>query len=443
MTDLDLILQPSKRTLLKLSLLDSDYSVLQEVQGNLSSLGLSISGDSEIRRVSNISMVVAATDQISEGYFGMWMDRMIWMSYGIVDNVTHETRWWLLGSFLFSTSNYVINVSSRQISISLVDMMAAATAERGTQIGYGILYPMDSRIEDALAATVARFSPYKKYDICEFEDVVPYDIEPSRGSYPIDAMRALVELFPWYEQYYSRDGVYTVRRIPTTMSEPVVMTADDMDKIIIGESGDVTYGDIKNCSEVWGKEINANYTAKSCISESGVYKLVIHDTYKVYESGSLIAFEPDSNCGSGQLLYVDGLPEYPIIVEAGDGERRPIQAEELLAGVMYVVKYIDESFLLQGEALIHVMHMEYNKMPSDDVIEGIKAFHGCNDVHFTIEPDSPFACDRIGIVKQVLADGDYSNIYTTELAHERAEYENWKSTRLQEQLSIEALFVPW
>lgn len=198
----------------------------------------------------------------------------------------------------------MFDTTSRQLSLSLVDMMAAATQERGSQIGYGVKYLADGSISNALKATVARFSPYKKYDVCEFEDVIPYDIEGALGSYPIDLLNALVNLFPWYEQFYSRDGVYTVRRIPTTLAEPVVMTADELAQVVIRESGGATASTIKNCTEIWGKEIDANYTAKSCVSQDNVYVLHIHDTYEVYESGALIAFIPDSNSVVGQAARV-------------------------------------------------------------------------------------------------------------------------------------------
>lgn len=100
-------------------------------------------------------------------------------------------------------------------------------------------------------------------------------------------------------------------------------------------------------------------------------------------------------------------------MEAGNGTQRPLERDELLAGVLYVIKYFDHKFILQGEALIHAMCMEYNVRPSETEIQGLKLFHGCDNIMFDIEPNSPFACDRIGVVKQTLFDGDYSNIYTT------------------------------
>lgn len=429
---------------MKLSLLDSSYWEIGQLQGELVNLSVTVSASSDIRRVSSMTLHMGSAEQLSTDYLSAWVERMVRLYYGIYNPDTDEIRYWLLGSFLFTSTSYTIDALNHQMSLSIADMMAAATQERGSQIGYGIKYPAGSSIANSLKATVARFSPYKKYDICEFEDTVPYDIEPTMGSYPIDAMKSLVGLFPWYEQFYSRDGVYTVRKIPTTMSAGVVMTANELAQVVISEKGgDVSYSTIKNCTEIWGKEIDANYTAVACSSSNGLYTLTIHSTYKTYESGALIAFTPNVNSVAGQKLRVSGLDAYDIVVEQGDGAWRNLKTDELIADTLYVVKYFDKKFILQGEALIHVMCMEYNKRPSDSEILGLKAFHGCENIRFVINPESQFACDRIGVVKQVMSDGDYANIYTTELAYERAKYDNWKASRLQESIQIQTLFVPW
>ena len=66
-----------------------------------------------------------------------------------------------------------------------------------------------------------------------------------------------------------------------------------------------------------------------------------------------------------------------------------------------------------------------------------------------MSPDSPFACvENIAHtmereIRQVLRDGEYANIYTTELAYKRAAYENWRKTRLQDTVDLEMVFIPW
>ena len=43
----------------------------------------------------------------------------------------------------------------------------------------------------------------------------------------------------------------------------------------------------------------------------------------------------------------------------------------------------------------------------------------------------------------MLQDGDYAKIYTTELAYERASYENWSKCRQQDTVDLEMILIPW
>ena len=63
-------------------------------------------------------------------------------------------------------------------------------------------------------------------------------------------------------------------------------------------------------------------------------------------------------------------------------------------------------------------------------------------MRFIVNPESPFAADKIGTLKQVLKDGEYAGINTNSLAFERALFENYKKARLTDALEIESLFVP-
>lgn len=443
MTELELITNPNKRTYIKVSLLDDAYQEVKQMQGELIDLNGTISADSAIRRVTNAVFHIDDPVELGTNFFGVWMDRMVQISYGVYDPVVKEIRWMLLGSFLFQSSGYTYDRENRQMSLSIGDMMVAATEERGSQIGTEVEYVAGAKIEDALAATIARFSPYKRYDIEPFEDVIPYDIKIARGSYPYEGLNALVRLFPWYEQYYSKEGVYTAKKVTTAMNDPVVMTAQQMKQTIISESGDLSYSSVKNATEIWGKEIDANYTAKSCTSNGGVYNLNIHSTYEKYEDGTLINFTPDTTNIAGQKIRAQELDALDVYNEAGDGSLSLVTEKQMQADRAYVVKYKEGKFILQGEAQIHAMCMEYREMPSDEELARLKAFHNCNDIKIAVNPDSDFACDVIGVVKQVFLDGEYSNIYSTELALERAAYENWKSTKLLDTLTIETLFMPW
>ena len=49
----------------------------------------------------------------------------------------------------------------------------------------------------------------------------------------------------------------------------------------------------------------------------------------------------------------------------------------------------------------------------------------------------------IGEILDVKTGGEYENITSDELAAERARWENWKTSRLTDNISITTAFLPW
>lgn len=111
--------------------------------------------------------------------------------------------------------------------------------------------------------------------------------------------------------------------------------------------------------------------------------------------------------------------------------------------------YLIGRFVLLGEQSIHVIVREMNSMPTAAEIENDKRRNDCNDIRYIINPDSPYACDRDGKtipegeIRQVLHGNDYSYIYTTELAYERAAYENYLKARLNTTVELKTILIPW
>ena len=138
------------------------------------------------------------------------------------------------------------------LSMNLVDMMAATMDVRGSQIGSGILIPYEANARAAILATVANFSPFAFYDVDELPDVIPFDQEFEPGAYPYTILRQLLDLYPYYDMYYSPDGVFTVKPIPTGIGDDVLVDKSFMDQIIISERRSGSMRNIKNTTEIWG-----------------------------------------------------------------------------------------------------------------------------------------------------------------------------------------------
>ena len=67
----------------------------------------------------------------------------------------------------------------------------------------------------------------------------------------------------------------------------------------------------------------------------------------------------------------------------------------------------------------------------------------CRTIGYVVNPDSPYTVDKIGEIRQVLTGGEYDDITTSQLALERASYENWKKTRLNDGVTLTAVLIPF
>jgi hypothetical protein len=135
---------------------------------------------------------------------------------------------------------------------------------------------------------------------------------------------------------------------------------------------------------------------------------------------------------------------------SGAGVYTEIVPGAMRANVAYSIRYTLEKFVLVGELQVRCIVQEIQAAPSESAKQYYKDVNNCNNVEWVINPDSTYACTlapttgRItGEIKQVLNDGEYAEIYSTDLAYERARYENWLKCRLQDRITIEAILVPW
>ena len=89
------------------------------------------------------------------------------------------------------------------------------------------------------------------------------------------------------------------------------------------------------------------------------------------------------------------------------------------------------------------MCIETIKEPSGEDKNKLSEKYNCQNIYYSVEPSSPYCVEKIGERIQVLSGDDYDNIYSDELAVERAKWENWKKTRRQETISIDMIDIPW
>ena len=466
--DIAIINQTNHVVKYKLELLDMYLQVTDELTSDTSDVSFEIDATSDIRRTATLTMVITNESWLTDNFEIGWIDKLVRFSIGLL--YQGEWHWYALGTLLLTSDAFRYDASTRELSMSLVDMMACGTSERGSQIGTGVKYLYDSNIKQALDSTISRWLPFKETDIAEFPDVLPYDLVFGVGTYPYDILRTIIALFPWYEQYYDVNGLYHAQQLPMNVDEPCLLTHEDIDDLIIAEQKSFDFSNIKNTTEIYGKSISANYVASSCTLSGDTYTLgfVLSDM-EVLENNKKYAFTPLQNSPASPKIHIaltDPQSQDTAVLLGTNGEE--LEAGALRANYAYVVRCLDvpeeidgetilvKKFYLMGQSEIHVIVREMNAMPDAETIETDKNENDCPDIKYVINADSPYACDRPsaqsaspyltikkGEIRQVLYDGDYAGIYSTQLAYERGAYENYLKCRMNTDVELTTVLIPF
>lgn len=450
----------------KIGLLDEYLLVTSEVTASAKDVTFNIDAESDMRRTGTVTLIVDDSQWVSENFELGWMDKFIRFSVGIMYDGNY--RWYALGTLIATSDAFNYDEVTNELQLTLTDIMGYLNTERGSQIGTSVKIPMDSIVKNQLEATIARWSLLKRTEIDDFPDVIPYDLDFSEGIYPYEILSKVLSLFPWYEQYFDADGVYRAGQIPMRMDDPCALYADDINSLIISEKRSLDFSNIKNTTEIWGKRIQADYVATNCQLVNNSYVLSFLVTQEAVESNKKYCFTPDADSPANPSLTftlsdgAGGTTTTPLPLYDSDGTA--LEAGAMVTGVAYVARCLltvvnnepVQSMYLMGQKAIHVIVREMNVRPTAQEMISDKARNACDDIRYIINPDSPYACDRYntatvpqrysiqnGEIRQVLKDGDYASIYTTKLAYDRGEYENYLKCRMNTAVELTTILIPW
>lgn len=452
--DIALLKSHNKRVRMTVRLLDSTtYQEIDNITGRIISASYDKDYNSDIRVTCSLTIGVPRKDNIEIDFEKTWNKSMVELLCGIYDKENDEYIDYNLGRMLMQSGNTTYNSTTQEIKLDLIDLMGSLTEERGSQIGTDTHIPATEEgvnIRTLLINIINEFAVFKRYNICEFEDTLPYDLDFDNGVYPIDLLSKVLSLFPYYEMFYDEYGVFTVQKIPTKISDPVDIGPEILDDLIISEGRNSNFSEIRNTTEVWGRELTCDYYAASCELSGSTYNVTIDSSYTTLVDGETYAVIPSANSVTNQKMNIQNLGAYNIYTMSGAGEYTQIGADDMLAGQAYQIRYSQSKFILAGELQIRCIVQEIIEEPSQTAKNYYMTQNNCRNVQWVINPDSTYACTlapttgRItGEIKQVLSDGEYADIYSTDLAYERARYENWKKCRLLDTITFESILIPW
>lgn len=415
--DLQVAKQPYRELFIKIEVLDFNMNIIDEISGYCIDGSISIDADADIRRTCRIEMVVNNESLIVQEGSDIWLDRYIKLYVGIRHISTQKIVWYNCGVYLVNKPDTTYSADQRQLAFEGVDLMAKLTGARN-----GIIPSMTTKIEagenmrEVLVSTITQLGKFSKYIIdCEDDKEIPYDITIDAGGTVYDLLAKIRDIYPNYEMFFDLDGVFVFQKIPSEVSDPISIQYDLLKELVISEDVGINFEEVKNKVTVMGKSLTPDDYSSDIKLSGSTYSITLEAKELVKENETIgftikeIAENPKLSISDGEKVIVTG----DIINEDGTPAVFPESNE------YYIVKMrSDGKFLYMGR-----------QQPTAT----------CSDTN----PESPFCISKIGEIYTILHGGEFDNITTDQLCLERAEYELWKATRLNDNITLTLAPIYW
>ena len=417
-TDLDIEVarQPYRELFLKINVLDLSMRIVDEISGMCIGGNISIDANSDIRRTCRIEMAINDYSlNISSGS-DIWLDKYIQLYVGVKHIVTQEIVWYNCGMYLINKPNIEYSADRYILSFEGVDLMSKLTGLRN-----GMLEAITTKIEagenmrNVLVSVITQLGGFQKYTIdCEDKEI-PYDITIDVGGTVYDLLSQIRDIYPNYEMFFDVDGVFVFQEIPDGYDDEISVENKLLKELVISESVEINFEDVKNKVAVLGKSLDPDEYGGDATVSSGAYNITLEGKQSI-ATNEMIGFTINQIVSNPKLKISNGtttLITGNIVNEDGTAAVFPENNE------YYVVKkQINDTFLYMGRQQPMYTSIDDNE-------------------------DSPFCTSKIGEIYLVLYGGEFDNITTDDLCRQRADYELWKRTRLNDCLNIEIVPLYW
>ena len=436
--DLRMLSQSQKNMSIYIQLLNYNFQTVDEVNGRMIDDSFSFDATSDYRRSYQVTFVV------DDKYIGvasdkkLWLDKLLRVYIGIEDIITSEIIRYPMGIYVMNSSQSEYSPSTSTLNLTCTDMVAMLNGTvKGQLRSMGLTIPEGSNIRSVLISTLSDLGEVRSYRIEDMKKTIPYELTFSTGQTVWDVVVAIRDLYPGWEAFFDTNGQFIFQPIPTAESDPVIIESETLHPLIISEQVSIPISQVRNCTKVYGKCLSADRYSDTSSGDGSIYN-VSFTTPVELETGTTIAFKCNVNNKVSPKVNIASI-DYPIVSEDGNG----LMAGTMLANKSYVLRYRNGRFVYQGEWQIVAMVKEVQFVPSSTQIANDKAKENCDNIKYIVNPHSPFVIEKIGERRQVLSGGVYEKIYTEGLALQRAEYENWQTTRLVDSINVEMMLIPW
>lgn len=241
----------------KIYLLNFKLQKVDEISGLvLDGSSFSIDATSDIRRTCSIS-IVPINSSFGIEYGGkIWIDKYVQIYIGIEDNKNNnEIVYTNMGIYLVNNPNRVYSAENNTLNISGLDLMAKLTGFRnGNLEGIEYQIPINSGIKGAIQSSL-ELAGINRYNVVEPmpTPTTPNAISIAIGGTVYDILKQLVDINANYQMYFDVMGVFYFNLIPSGRNEPIMVRDDIWKQNLIEYSMDISFENVKNTIEVFGK----------------------------------------------------------------------------------------------------------------------------------------------------------------------------------------------
>lgn len=300
-----------------------------------------------------------------------------------------------------------------------------------------------------------------------FWNKIPYDLEFDKGCTVWQIITTMRDLYEKYQCYFDINNTFCCELAPRGYDEIVTFDNSFIQSVLISENTTINFDEVKNVTEVWGAIFETDWFAFEGVSFNGsTYSATIDgytdETHTAYYNGDMIAIKIPQNNSGQCYININSLGNIPIYDE---NYEIPINGTSdtmnLNAGQTYVFKIVKKrenvnditrAYLL-GQYQSHAMCVltdgttgeEYTTTGGVTVAkyskEYFKKVYNVDNVYMDVVPDSPFTIQKLGVILKVY--DDETNIQSCATALETARQENYRSSRLTDNISLTTKLVPY
>lgn len=424
--------QPVQNRYVRLEILDDDFNTIWTIEGATLTGSININAQSDIRRSASLEVVAVDPRLDTKPGNAIWFDRYIRLSVGIEDlrpqTPNDKIVWNNCGIYIIDAPNYHYDTDTNTLNISLLDMMCKFTGVRnGYLIGTSIVYKAGESIVKAIEDTLTQYTNITNYSLATppTPGVIPNDLEFGQGTTVYDILNALAQIYPDYEIFFDTDGTFVYQKIPTGLNEEVLIKDDIWNFAVLSEEINTSFQEVKNSIEVFGRTHSPSYyddKPKITYGSNASIQLNIPEVV-AYSDGQIYGFTLTVEQGQplvNPTLQINKLTSYSLRKDSGENLTIPDNGEE----TYYVVEWVasEQYFRWLGH---------------------LQAYGFAEDTN----PSSPFNVsdppNGIGRIHLPLFDGEYANCITDDLAQQRAEYELWLHTNMNNRVQLNIIPIYW